>query len=155
MKDGAHSHGSGGSGLGLAVAIGAGALLAQKIAAVITRVLPVLVTGAAVIAGLAIAGWVTRTVLLSRCRQQAAMHRAELDPGRPEQPTGAPATRNLAAARQVPGDLHTQLAAADTASQPGLVRHEHLHFHGLAAEQVAAVLAARQQTRRDSGGEGR
>jgi hypothetical protein len=75
VKDGAHSHGSGGSGLGLAVAIGAGALLAQKIAAAITRVLPVLVTGAAVIAGLAIAGWITRAVLLYRCQQQAAMCR--------------------------------------------------------------------------------
>jgi hypothetical protein len=145
VKDGAHSHGSGGSGLGLAVAIGAGALLAQKMVATITRVLPVLVTGAAVIAGLAIAGWVTRAVLLYRREREAARCRADLAPGRLDQLDGSPAARDLAAARRVPGDLQAHLAAADTADRPGLVRHEHLHFHGLAAEQVAAILAARQR----------
>jgi hypothetical protein len=137
VKDGAHTHhGSGGGGLGLVVAIGAGALLADKIAVTMIRVLPVLVTGAAVIAGLAIAGWVTRAVLLCRW-QQVAICRDQLDPGRPDQLTGTVAAP----------DRQAQLAVDP--DWPGLVSHEHLHFHGLAAGQVAAILAARQR----SGGE--
>jgi hypothetical protein len=51
VKDGAHTHGHGG-GLGAAVAIGAGAVLAIGVAEAIARVLPYLLAGAAVIAGL-------------------------------------------------------------------------------------------------------
>ena len=41
----------------------------------------------------------------------------------------------------------------DRAALSGPARHEHVHFHGLAAEQVAAILAARQQARPNDAGE--
>jgi hypothetical protein len=137
VKDGAHTHGSGsgGTGLGIAVAVGAGAVLAARIGAAAARVLPVLVTGAAVIAGLCIAGWVARAVIWYRC-EQAAIWRHDAD----------------AAARRDQLGAAARLADPDAAARPGLARpehHEHLHFHGLAAGQVAAVLAAR----RHSGGD--
>ena len=103
----------------------------------------------AVIAGLWAAGWITRTVLAYR-QQQAAWH-AEV--------TGAANAvlrdREIAALRQAVEDLHARLAArADFGDRPGLARHEHVHFHGLAAEQIAAVLAARQHPpAQDRGGQ--
>ena len=54
--------------------------------------------------------------------------------------------REIAALRQAVEDLHARLAdRAELRERPGLERHEHVHFHGLAAEQIAAVLAARQR----------
>jgi hypothetical protein len=146
MKDGAHTHGHSG-GLGAAVAIGAGAVLAIAVADAIARVWPYVVAGVAVIAGLWAAGWITREVMAYRC-QQAAWH-AEV--------TGAShgglRDREIAALRQAVEDLHARLATRqDFGGRPGLERHEHVHFHGLAAEQVAAVLAVRQQARPDDGG---
>jgi hypothetical protein len=146
VSDGAHTHGHGG-GLGGAVAIGAGAMLAIGAAEAIARVWPYLVAAVAVIAGLWAAGWITRVVLAYRC-QQAAWH-AEV--------TGATRAevrdREIAALRQAVADLHARLAAcADSAERPALERHEHVHFHGLAAEQIAAVLAARQHGRPADGG---
>jgi hypothetical protein len=63
--------------------------------------------------------------------------------------------QEIAALRQAVQDLHARLAASQLAGdRPGVERHEHVHFHGLAAEQVAAVLAARQHARPpDRGGE--
>ena len=147
MRDGAHTHGHGGGGLGGAVAIGAGAMLAIGVAEAIARVWPYLVAAVAVIAGLWAAGWITREVTAYRC-QQAAWH-ADL--------TGAAHAdvrdREIAALRQAVEDLHARLAArADFGERPGLERHEHVHFHGLAAEQIAAVLATRQHARPDDGG---
>jgi hypothetical protein len=141
VTDGAHTHGHG-SGLGAAMAVVAGAVLVIGLAEAIVRVLPWVLAGVAVIAGLWAAGWVTRTVLAYRC-QQAAWH-AEV--------TGAAhdglRDPEIAALRQVVEDLHARLAArADFGDRPGLERHEHVHFHGLAAEQIAALLAARQQDR--------
>jgi hypothetical protein len=137
VKDGAHSHGHGGGGLGAAVMIGAGAMLAIGVAQAIARVWPYVV----VIAGLWAAAWVTRTVLAYRCQQAA--WRAEM--------TGAAhdslRDREIAALRQAVADLHARLARAEPQERPGLERHEHVHFHGLAAEQIAAVLALRQQDR--------
>jgi hypothetical protein len=95
------------------------------------------------------AGWVTRAVLAYRS-EQAAWH-AEV--------TGAAhdelRDREIAALRQALEDLHARLAARqDFGYRPGLERHEHVHFHGLAAEQIAAVLAARTHARpQDRGGE--
>ena len=107
-----------------------------------------MLAGVAAIAGLWAAGWVTRTVLAYRC-QQAAWH-AEV--------TGAahdgPRDREIAALRQAVDDLHARLADAEPQDRPGLERHEHVHFHGLAAEQIAAVLAAWQKVRpQDRGGQ--
>jgi hypothetical protein len=148
VTDGAHTHGHGGGGLGAAVAVVAGAILAISLAEAIARVLPWVLGGVAAIAGLWAAGWVTRTVLAYRC-QQAAWH-AEV--------TGAahdrPRDREIAALRQAVDDLHARLAdSLEPQARPGLERHEHVHFHGLAAEQIAAVLAARQQARPNGGGQ--
>jgi hypothetical protein len=148
MTDGAHTHGSGG-GLGAAMAIGAGAVLAIGVAEAIAKVLPWLLAGVAVIAGLWAAGWVTRAVLAYRC-QQAAWH-AQM----PAAAHDGLHDREIAALRQAVEDLHARLAAgADFGDRPGLARHEHVHFHGLAADQIAAVLAARQHDRPpDEGGQ--
>jgi hypothetical protein len=141
VKDGAHTHGHGG-GLGAALAVVAGAGLAIGVAEAVVRVLPYVLAGVAVIAGLWATGWITRTVLAYRS-DQAAWH-AEV--------TGTAhdglRDREIAALRQAVADLRARLAARPESPEwPGLERHEHVHFHGLAAEQVAAVLAARQQNR--------
>jgi len=147
VKDGAHTHGHGG-GLGAAVAIGAGAMLAIGVAEAIAKVLPYLLAAMAVIAGLWAAGWVTRAVLAYRTEQAA--WQAEVigvaDDGLRD--------REIAALRQAVEDLHARLAARPGfGDRPGLERHEHVHFHGLAAEQIAAVLTARQHARpQDRGG---
>jgi hypothetical protein len=143
VKDGAHTHGHGG-GIGAAMAVVAGVVLAIGVADAIAKVLPYLLAGVAVIAGLWAAGWITRTVMTYRC-QQAAWQ---------AQVTGTahdgPRDREIAALRQAVQDLHCRLAdRADPQERMGLERHEHVHFHGLAAEQIAAVLAARQQNRGD------
>jgi hypothetical protein len=148
VKDGAHTHGHGG-GLGAAVALGAGAVLAIGAAEAVTRIWPYVVAGVAVIAGLWAAGWITRVVLADRCQQaawQAEVTSVAHDGTR---------DREIAALRQAVEDLHARLAARQPGDdRPGLERHEHVHFHGLAAEQVAAVLAARAHARlRDRGGE--
>jgi hypothetical protein len=151
VKDGAHTH-SHHRGGGLALIVLLGVLVASGLAETIARVLPYLVAAGAVLAGLWVAGWVTRTVLIYRAHQQAGWPSMP-GPGRPDQLTAAvQAGRELVTLRQAVEELHAQLSAA----RPGLPiegRHEHLHFHGLAAEQVAAVLAARQQTRPDDGSE--
>ena len=142
MTDGAHTHGHGSGGLGAAMAVIAGAVLAIGVADAIVRMMPYVLAGVAVIAGLWAAGWVTRMVMAYRC-QQAAWH---------AQVTGAahygPRDREIAALRQAVEDLDGRLAARQGyADRPSLERHEHVHFHGLAAEQIAAVLALRQQDR--------
>jgi hypothetical protein len=148
VTDGAHTHGHGGD-LGAAVALGAGAMLAIGVAEAVARIWPYVVAGVAVIAGLWAAGWITRVVLADR-QQQAAWHAGV---------TGAAHAdlrdREIAALRQAVEDLHARLAARpDFGDRPGLERHEHVHFHGLAAEQVAAVLAARTHARpQDRGGQ--
>jgi hypothetical protein len=148
VKDGAHTHGHGG-GLGAAVAIGTGAVLAIAVADAIARVWPYVVAGVAVIAGLWAAGWITREVLAYRCQQVA--WDAEV--------TGAAHAdvrdREIAALRQAVEDLHARLAARQPGDdRPGLERQGHVHFHGLAAEQIAAVLAARTHARPpDQGGQ--
>ena len=141
MKDGAHTHGHGG-GLGAAVAIGAGAMLAIGAAEAIARVWPYLVAAVGVIAGLWAAGWITRAVMAYRS-EQAAWHGEVTGAGH-----DGPREEEIAALRQAVEDLHARLAAhPDFGERPGLERHEHVHFHGLAAEQIAALLAARQQDR--------
>jgi transposase len=113
------------------------------------KVLPWVLAGMAVIAGLWAAGWITRAVLAYR-QQQAAWH---------GEVTGAAhdglRDREIAALRQAVEDLHARLAVrAEFGDRPGLERHEHVHFHGLAAGQIAAVLAARQHPpAQDRGGQ--
>jgi hypothetical protein len=141
VKDGAHTHGHGG-GLGAAVALGAGAVLAIGAAEAIARIWPYLVAGVAVIAGLWAAGWITRAVMTDR-QQQAAWHAQVTSVAHADM-----RDREIAALRQAVEDLHTRLAARQPSDdRPGLERHEHVHFHGLAAEQIAAQLAARTHAR--------
>ena len=143
MKDGAHTHGHSG-GLGAVVAIGAGAMLAIAVADAIARVWPYVLAGMAVIAGLWAAGWITRAVMAYRS-EQAAWHAGVTGAGH-----DGLADREIAALRQAVENLHARLAARpDFGERPGLERHEHVHFRGLAAEQIAALLAARQQDRGD------
>jgi hypothetical protein len=148
VTDGAHTHGHGG-GLGAIFAVVAGIVLAIGVAEAIVRVLPYVLAGVAVIAGLWAAGWIIRAVLAYRC-QQAAWHARVLGAAH-----DGPRDREIAALRQAVEDLHARLAArADFGDRPGLERHEHVHFHGLAAEQIAAVLAARQHPpAQDRGGQ--
>jgi hypothetical protein len=142
VKDGAHTHGHGGGGLGAAAAVVAGVVLTISLAEVIARLLPWVLAGVAVIAGLWAAGWITRTVLAYRC-QQAAWHAEVTGTAR-----DGLRDREIVALRQAVQDLHARLAArTEPQERPGLERHEHVHFHGLAAEQIAAVLAARQHSR--------
>jgi hypothetical protein len=143
VKDGAHTHGHGG-GLGAAMAIGAGVVLAIVVAEAIVRLLPYVLASVAVIAGLWIAGWITRAVLAYR-QQQAVWHAEVTGTAR-----DGLRDREIAALRQAVADLHARLAARpESPERLGLERHEHVHFHGLAAEQIAAVLASRH----DRGGE--
>jgi hypothetical protein len=148
MKDGAHTHEHGGGGLGVALTIGAGAMLAIGAAEAIARVLPYVLAGVAVVAGLWAAGWITRALMAYRS-QQAAWHAQVTGTARADV-----RDREIAALRQAVADLHARLATrADSGERPSLERHEHVHFHGLAAEQLAAVLAARQHARPDDGGD--
>jgi hypothetical protein len=147
VSDGAHTHGHGRGGLGAAMAVIAGAVLVIGVAEAIVRVLPWVLAGVAVLAGLWVAGLVTRAVLAYR-QQQAAWH---------AQVTGATHDRlreeEIAALRQAVEDLHARLLARPgSPERPDLERHEHVHFHGLAAEQIAAMLTARQHARPDDGG---
>ena len=145
MKDGAHTHGHGGS-LGAAVAVIAATVLAIGVAEAVARVWPYVVAGVAVIAGLWAAGWVTRTVMAYRQQQvtwQAQVSGTAYDGLR---------DREIAALRQAVEDLHARLARAESPVLPGAERHEHVHFHGLAADQIAAMLAARQHAQPDDGG---
>jgi hypothetical protein len=142
VKDGAHTHGHGSGGLGAAMAVVAGAVLIISLAEAIAKVLPWVLAGVAVIAGLWAAGWITRTMMIYRC-QQAAWHAEVTGTAR-----DGLRDREIAALRQALQDLHARLAARpEPQERPGLERHEHVHFHGLAAEQIAAVLAARQHAR--------
>jgi hypothetical protein len=141
VTDGAHTHGHGG-GLGAAMAVIAGVVLVIGVAEIIARVLPYVLAGVAVIAGLWAAGWITRTVMTYR-HQQAAWHAEVTRAARADQ-----REEEIVALRQAVADLHARLAARPgSADRLGVERHEHVHFHGLAAEQIAAVLAARQQDR--------
>jgi hypothetical protein len=149
VKDGAHTHGHGGGGFGAAVAVFAGAVLVIGLAEAVVRVLPYVLAGVAVIAGLWAAGWITREVLAYR-QQQAAWHDELTGAARDSQ-----RDREIAVLRQAVEDLHARLADRQLAGErPGLERHEHVHFHGLAAEQIAAVLTARTYARpQDRGGD--
>ena len=147
MRDGAHTHGHGG-GLDAVVTIGAGIVLAIGAGEAIARVWSYVLAGVVVIAGLWAGGWITRAVMAYRS-EQAAWH-AEVTATH-----DGLRDREIVALRQAVADLHARLAVgAGSLEQLGPERHEHVHFHGLAAEQVAAVLAARQHAHpQDRGGE--
>jgi uncharacterized membrane protein YebE (DUF533 family) len=141
--DGAHTHGRGPTGLGELVAVGAGAALA---AMVLARVMAFLLIVLAIGGGVLLIGLIGYVVAACRRYQQAtaleaAQHRW---PILPDDPPRA-ATADPVPLRQAIAELHAQLLAA-RAGLPVADRsqHQHLHFHGLAPEQAAAIIAELQ-----------
>jgi hypothetical protein len=119
MKDGAHTHGTGG-GIGAALAIGLGAVLAASIAgpvaAAVGELVRLVVIAVAVILGLGVAAVVA--LLVYRVR-----HRRAIPP--------PPVLYPPPPARPVQARTHPQAI-----ERPAV----HLHFHGITAEDVAAIL---------------
>ncbi len=140
--DGAHIHGHGPTGLGELVALGAGiALAASVLARVLTFVLIVL----AVAGGLLLVGLIGCVVAACRRYQRAtALEAASSWPVVPEDPSRA-VNADPVTLRQAITELQTQLWAARAGLPPADAgRHQHLHFHGLTAEQAAAIVAELQ-----------
>jgi len=139
VKDGAHTHGHHGGGGGLALAaVVAVVALASGLAETLARVLPILVISVAVIAGLAIAGWVTRAVLTYRARQY---------PGYPDV-TAAARPDPLAAADDAASEVHpASTTAAASAADPRTPRYRSV--------LRAPVLPLRSVTLRQNTGSGR
>jgi hypothetical protein len=136
IPDGAHTHGSGGSGLGTAVLVVIGAALAVKLAGPVldaaAELLRVLLIAAGVIVGVGAASLVGLIAWRWRSRKDAAR-------------AMPPRTLVARAAPPLP-------QARRTAELPRRARREppgglHLHFHGLDAAQVAAIIARRQEGR--------
>jgi hypothetical protein len=143
--DGAHTHhhGPSGAGIGTALLIAAGLAVATRAVHAVAAIVPVLLTGLAAAAGLALAGLSVCAVIAYR-RRLAARHQPQLlwPPPMPEE-VERPGDGEVVSLRQAITELHAQLAARaalDAADRPKA--HQHLHFHGLDPGQVAAILAA-------------
>jgi hypothetical protein len=128
--DGAHTHGSGGSGLGTPALVVIGAALAVKLAGPVldaaAELLRVLLIAAGVIVGVGAASLVGLIAWRWRSRKDAAR-------------AMPPRTLVARAAPPLP-------QARRTAELPAAPRREptgglHLHFHGVSAEDVAAILS--------------
>ena len=132
--DGAHTHGSGGNGLGMVVlVIVAAALLGPAVAAAVAELLHVLVIMLAVLAGIAGAGVVALAAFhVHRWRAGGTIQRPLPAPPRQRAVQGAPAPRAIQAPRE---------------PRPALERggQLHLHFHGVAPEDVAAIIRSQQE----------
>jgi hypothetical protein len=148
--DGAHTHGHRPSGLGELVALALGIVLAADILA---RMLTLLVIVLAAAGGLLLIG-LTGYVVAACCRYQqataleAAQHHWPVLPDDPPRAVLAdPVTL-----RQAITELHAQLLAARASLPPAEAsQHQHLHFHGLTAEQAAAIIAELQARHRLGG----
>ena len=138
--DGAHTHGSGGNGLGTAVLVVIGAALAVKLAGPVldaaAELLRVLLITAGVIVGVGAASLVG---LAWRWRSRKDAARAM-----PPRTLVARAAPPLPQARRA-----GELPAAPQRETPGGL---HLHFHGLDAAQVAAIIARQQEGDVNPGG---
>jgi hypothetical protein len=134
IPDGAHTHGSGGSGLGTALLVLVGAALAVKLAgravAAVGELVHVLLIVVVVIGGVGAAGLVA--FITWRWR------RTRIDAARAISPLSPEVAR----------------AASLLGPRPAIERptEVHLHLHGVSAEDIAAVLARRQDRRADRGG---
>jgi hypothetical protein len=148
--DGAHTHGHGHGGLAELVVLGAGIALT---AAILARVLTLLLIVLAVVGGLLLIGFIGYVVAACRRYQQAttldaAQHHWPVVPEDPPRAVNA----DPVPLRQAITELQAQLQAA----RSGLPtvdgsRHQHLHLHGLTPEQAAAIIAE-LQTRHYPGG---
>ena len=129
MKDGAHTHGGGGGGLLaaalLTVAAGfAGWMMLRALAS-----LTVAIVGGEVMVVVAV---VSLTVL--RLRADTAPSRV------------AAGCDNDSDTVRVNSGRHEPVAAPlRRAALPPAERHEHIHFHGLSQQDVAAIVAARRK----------
>ena len=126
--DGAHTHGSGGSGLGeVLVILLAVALLGPAVAATVAGMVHVLL----IVAGVIVGGGAARLAGLLAWQ----LRRTRVDAAR----AMPPRTLVARAARPplLPARRVAELPAASQREPPGGL---HLHFHGLDAEDVAAVL---------------
>ncbi len=136
IPDGAHTHGSGGSGIGTAVLVVIGAALAVKLAGPVldaaAELLRVLLIAAGVIVGVGAASLVGLIAWRWRSRKDAAR-------AMPPRTLVARAAPPLPQARRT-----AELPAAPQREPPGGL---HLHFHGLDAAQVAAIIARQQEGR--------
>ena len=149
MRDGAHTHrhGPGGSGQAVLLLSVVGLALAVDAARAIAAIVQALLIGLAVAVGLAIAGLIAWVVIA--CRRQRPV------PARPiralswPDPAGLPADADrevvslCQAILELQAELYAARAAALTSRPPEVHEtHQHLHVHGLAPEQIAALLAA-------------
>jgi hypothetical protein len=132
IPDGAHTHGSGGSGLGpVVLVILAVALLGPALTAAAVTLLHVLVIVSGVMVGV---GAVCVGGLLAW-----RWHHPRLDAAR----TTAPALSVVRAAPPLPQESATRALPGGPGRQPpgGL----HLRFHGVQAEDVAAIIERHRQ----------
>ena len=138
--DGAHTHGGGGSGLGgVFVILLAVALLGPAVAAAVAELVHVLLITAAVIVSAGAAGLVGLLAWQLR--------RTRVDAARTMPPLPSKMVR---AARPLPQARRAgELPAAPQREPPGGL---HLHFHGLDAAQVAAIIARQQEGDVNPGG---
>jgi hypothetical protein len=131
--DGAHTHGSGGSGLGeVIVILLAVALLGPAFAAAVAELLHVFLIVAGVIVGVGAASLAGLLAWRWRRRHQDA---ARAMP---------PLPRKMARAAQ-PLPKAQPAHALPTGRQRELPGELHLHFHGVSAEDVAAILRHQDQ----------
>ena len=128
IPDGAHTHGhGGGSGLGeVLVILLAFALLGPAVAAAVAELVHVLLIVAGVIVGVGAAG------LAGLLAWQLRRTRVDAARAMPPRTLVARAAPPLLQARRA-----SELPAAPQREPPGGL---HLHFHGLDAEDVAAIL---------------
>jgi hypothetical protein len=131
--DGAHTHGSGGGGLGSALLVVLGAALAVKAAPVVLGAAAELLHVVLIVVFIAACtGAVGVVALLAlKCRRVRAEAAARTMPPLPPQVVRA--APPLPQERRV-GELPRE-------SQRELRGELHLHFHGISAEDVAAIIA--------------
>jgi hypothetical protein len=151
--DGAHTHGHGPTGLGQLVAIGVGVVLA---ASVLARVMAFLLIGLAVGGGLLVIGFIGYVVMACRRYHQQATWVNAAAQSWPVMSDDPPRAVNAdpVPLRQAIAELQAQLLATRTGlpADDG-ARHQHLHFHGLTAEQAAAIIAELQARQHAAGWE--
>ncbi len=134
IPGGAHTHGSGGSGLGTALLVLVGVALAVKLAGpvlgAVGELVHVLLVAVFIIAGAGAAGVVTLLTLKWRgARADAARIMPPLRQKMVRAASPLPQERRAA---QLPAESQREL--------PGGL---HLHFHGVTAEDIAAILDRR------------
>ena len=137
IPDGAHTHGSGGSGLGAAVLVLVGAALAVKAAPVVLGAAAELLHVVLIVVFIAACtGAVGVVALLAlKCRRARA---------------GAAARTMLPLPAQVvraapPLPQERRVGELPRESQRELPGELHLHFHGISAEDVAAIIEHHRQ----------